>query len=536
MNKKFKISYVFLSIFSIIALSSCEIIALFYAEKVNKVLDSGANINVNSGDNRGVEGNILSPNEYEIEYTIDQINDYSVYNVEYTPSVGDVPILVIPIDLSGIYSNTPYKATAVNKEKIRKTFFGETGDSSLYYESVASFYKKSSYDKLNFYGTVTDWYDVRKAGFSKTNKIEDSDDVIELMNSAIEDLNINTSSFDSDKDGYIDAVWLIYNYYDYSTASELGINLSINYWAYTFWDQNEKTPSVSSPVTNAFAWASIDFMDSMGASTLDAHTYIHETGHLLGLSDYYDYGGECSPTGGVDMMDANIIDHNYYSKMLLGWVKPYIVTGDCSITLSTSNDEHNFFIVPYDGLSLKTKNNKTYFNIFDEYMVVEYYSPTNLNKKDSDNPYYTNYQGFTNSGFRVYHADKRAMYIKVEGSRFVGAYYSNQELSTSSGILFFITNTFSGDNAESSTIEQIKSEVTLSNFTYSDKYCELFLIDKSDTYNYSSHYKKGEQYICATNNSLFYSGDMFSLSTYKDQFYNSKFNNGKSFTSNIKFN
>ena len=76
---------------------------------------------------------------------------------------------------------------------------------------------------------------------------------------------------------------------------------------------------------------------------LDTHTYIHETGHFLGLNDYYSDTPTYSPIGKHDMMDANVGDHNSYSKMLLGWTKPYLVTGNGTIDLNEFYD----FIIEY---------------------------------------------------------------------------------------------------------------------------------------------------------------------------------------------
>ena len=61
-------------------------------------------------------------------------------------------------------------------------------------------------------------------------------------------------------------------------------------------------------------------------------TIIHETGHALGLPDYYhamaqmQYGAW--PTGiiGSDIMMDNVGDHNGFSKWLLGWLDEDQVT------------------------------------------------------------------------------------------------------------------------------------------------------------------------------------------------------------------
>jgi len=56
---------------------------------------------------------------------------------------------------------------------------------------------------------------------------------------------------------------------------------------------------------------------------------IHETGHALGLPDYYDYNGDIGPDGGVgglDMMHGNWGDHNCFSKFMLDWLQPTVFT------------------------------------------------------------------------------------------------------------------------------------------------------------------------------------------------------------------
>ena len=62
---------------------------------------------------------------------------------------------------------------------------------------------------------------------------------------------------------------------------------------------------------------SYDFCRGLGISSLDkdgdAHTAIHETGHMLGLSDYYatttDGDTSYNAVGTYDMMSANFLDH-----------------------------------------------------------------------------------------------------------------------------------------------------------------------------------------------------------------------------------
>jgi M6 family metalloprotease-like protein len=150
--------------------------------------------------------------------------------------------------------------------------------------------------------------------------------------------NTSCSGFDLNSDGCIDGVWLVYGCPDYSNVA----SLTSNFWAYTYYDYSiaGQSLTLSNPSAYHYCWASYDFMyemqDSWGKNKVDAHTYIHETGHLLGLDDYYvasDKATNAGPMGAVDMMDANVIDHDAYSKFSFGWVKPYVVSSSCTIVL-----------------------------------------------------------------------------------------------------------------------------------------------------------------------------------------------------------
>ena len=63
-------------------------------------------------------------------------------------------------------------------------------------------------------------------------------------------------------------------------------------------------------------------------SLLRQYTAIHETGHQLGLTDYY-ANSYTSGTNAAVMMDRNEGDEDCFSKMLLGWISPQVVTSSC---------------------------------------------------------------------------------------------------------------------------------------------------------------------------------------------------------------
>ena len=95
-----------------------------------------------------------------------------------------------------------------------------------------------------------------------------------------------------------------------------------------------------------YSFASVDFIFGDGDLNYpDARTYIHETGHMLGLIDYYS-DNSSAPAGMVDMMDFNIGDHNAYSKFSLGWVNPRIATKSGEYTLKPFQENGDCIIVP----------------------------------------------------------------------------------------------------------------------------------------------------------------------------------------------
>jgi M6 family metalloprotease-like protein len=337
-------------------------------------------------------------------YDVDAAEE--VYNLRSTKTQH---ILVLPIMVRGFESN----ATDVKRNNIYKTFFGDASDTG--WESLASYYWKSSFGQLLLNGTVSEWWD---CGYttSQIKNFTDSewssfDPTWRLLQEGISwyknRYRTDGKEFDLDGDGYFDAVWMVYSAPDYSKDSSLGST----FWAYTFEDFRY-VGDPTSPLGHKYCWASYDFMDEgYGLNGCDAHTYIHETGHLLGLQDYYTYGGASNygPMGKIDMMDNNIIDHNAFSKFAYGWVDPYVVSDSCVITLHPSATTGECVLLPTAG--------GWNGSAFDEYMMLEFYTPTNLNQKDSVAPYPGNkLQGFTENGVRIYHVDARLCTADYNGS------------------------------------------------------------------------------------------------------------------------
>lgn len=356
---------------------------------------------------------------YNSAFTTENMNKDNLglgYGYHYLPSTGNSKLLVIPIQ------TTDCKFDSDDSERLEAAFFGEASETG--WESVASFYEESSYGQLHISGEVTSPVTLnmttsqlaakaKKATDSNTNYTDT------ILESALEVLtektDLDLSQYDTNNDKIIDAVWMIYAP-AYDTNSDL-------YWAYTTWAT--KAGQVGGYTPCCYAWASIDFLDAGGYVLPDAHTYIHETGHMMGLDDYYSYDYSASdgcydtPIGGVDMMDFNIGDHDSFSKYLLGWKTPTVLTKEYleannnTLTLSSMVANGTSFLIPTYKDGEKNYNDTP----FDEYLLMEYYTPTGLNYQDSKGSGYAGRLAtYTQPGIALYHVNATIGKISATGS------------------------------------------------------------------------------------------------------------------------
>lgn len=139
--------------------------------------------------------------------------------------------------------------------------------------------------------TVTDVYTPTLTGsqFVTQEKKSDGGGTYQLLEEFYTKGKINGSSidytkYDGNSDGYVDGVWLIYNANKYSEV----YGESSKFWAYSYnYVTDEALPSKSKPVFNKYANCSQIFLyEGSNSNGEDAHTIIHETGHMLGLDDY----------------------------------------------------------------------------------------------------------------------------------------------------------------------------------------------------------------------------------------------------------
>ncbi len=313
-----------------------------------------------------------------------------------TPSKGNVKIFVVPVNFSDLITVYDFR-NKTNLNKLKAAFSGTKEDyTTEYAESLKSFYLKSSYGALNFDFVFTD---VFTPSFTSEDFVKRTDDYGTETSYLIEEfysngtigkqkINFLDPSYDVNNDGYVDGVWFIYN--------DDRVNKRTNYWPYTYWYQKNSNINIS-----VYANCSVYFTYEGTSLGYDAHTLCHETGHMLGLDDYYitsGGGNTMSPLGGLDMMDYNIGDHNAFSKFALDWVKPYIVEDDSLLTIKPFESSGECIIIPTSSFNESA---------FSEYIILEYYTPTGLNELDSKVAYQGLEKYFTIPGIRMFHVDAR---------------------------------------------------------------------------------------------------------------------------------
>ncbi len=440
------------------------------------------------------------------DYAIDQTDYNNGAGLFSLPASGNQKLLVIPVTFSDYPCSTNY--CTARRADLEDVFFGASADTG--WESVASYYEKSSYGQLHLDGIVTPVYESSMSSSTFASNYRSSGDYADyydptwlIVEQAVDWYKSYSGSelteYDLDDDGFIDAVWIVYNNPNSQNASYSSDGEAV-FWAYTYWDyDNWNYGSVSSPVPMTYAWASYDFMyEGYGSSEVDGHTYIHETGHVLGLDDYYSYTeGDWGAAGGLDMMDYNVLDHNAYSKFFLGWSDPFVVDGTkaaTTINLSPFESSGQFILI----------NDEWNGSAFDEYLAIEFYTPTGLNYQDSRVGGYpgNNVRGFTVPGIKIYHVDARLGLFSSTSGAFLS--YTDSAVGSASSYPFI---------AHSNSSE----------YSANEDYRLLHLLEAGGV----NTFLDGE---IADNDTLFRAGDEFNPTDFEDFFARSggRFNDGSS--------
>lgn len=345
-----------------------------------------------SSEDLPISSSDISSETQPLSYRLDITKTLKSRSKKSCPSLGKVKALVVPVHFAN-------DTTTMNTDLIKGAF--DTPSDSDYvpeWRDVKSFYKESSYNKLNFEFVFLDTYIPEKPSTyyeSKANFNGDSYNTNasralykEILNHF--DSTYDYNDFDADKDGIIDCIYMIYDHpVDYTYKNMF-------WWAYTSWYvDDDKFDNVG---LGNYIWCGLDFFTKDGLKN-NTQTIIHETAHLFGVDDYYDYdtskGATKGGLGGADLMDNDngspCGDHNAYTKSILGWTSPTVI--DLNDNNKELIQELKSFQATGDTIILANEFNKEK-EMYQEYFMLEYYTPTHLSERDKP---------FTISGVRVLH-------------------------------------------------------------------------------------------------------------------------------------
>jgi M6 family metalloprotease-like protein len=279
------------------------------------------------------------------------------------PTTGNVRIFALLID----FPDYPHTVPASTVDSM---LFGAGNPANFPVESLTNYYHRSSYGLLDLDGVTLGWY---RAPYNRSvvEGMGTPDNLIkEALNSF--DATHDFSVYDYNSDGTIDYFVVMYAgphgdfgslLWGYQTSfGDYGYLLDGKHLGKYSWQWESEVPDV----------------------------VIHETGHALGLPDLYDGDHTVGPRGGVGSFDpmgsSGLYDHNSFSKWILDWLTPSVVSGlEQTRTLNPLSEQPEALLV-WPGGDLG--------NPFSEYFLVE-----NRQSVANDNV------GFLPNGLAIWHVD-----------------------------------------------------------------------------------------------------------------------------------
>jgi len=285
------------------------------------------------------------------------------------PTIGTNKILILCI----AFADRP---NTVSYHTVTNMVFGTGTPGNYPRESLQRYYQRSSYGQLLLEGTVLGWYTCtnNRSFYKPDGAAYDNYANYLIIKEALDYFDAqghDFSQYDNDGDGYVD-------YFAVYWTGPVGA------WATFWWGYQWSLYSADLRKDGVRFY---DFSWQWEASS--PLVLIHETGHALGLPDYYDYDSSVGPRGGVgglDIMDGNKGDHNCFSKFMLGWVEPTFVTTSLYAYPQRASAWFRDAVLMMPG----TTNGAQAFN--------EYFMMQNRYRTGND----TNMPG---SGFLIWHVD-----------------------------------------------------------------------------------------------------------------------------------
>lgn len=298
---------------------------------------------------------------------------------------GDAKMLLVRVE----FADVKFEDSKIySEEAFYNMVMGDESTGIFPHESLNAYYERSSYGKLNI--TSDQVYSCTVSKNRDAYEWADEGEQ-ELLMEVFEmlDESVDFTDYDANHDGRIDGVCI--NFAGENTG-----------WGSTWW--SHKYDFLDSGIMyDGVTPAGYIFLETyLEDETYGTQTLIHETGHMLGLPDYYSQNSD--GIGTTDMMNNNIGDHNGFSKWLLGWIEEENILrisredGAAEVELSPLSCEvpgdkkliaviapedtsvySEYFIVQYD----EHRGNQSVSDIMDPRYRI-YHVNANLNEEETD--------------------------------------------------------------------------------------------------------------------------------------------------------
>ncbi len=318
----------------------------------------------------------VSDTEFSQDYSASNDSVFESFS-DCSPCTNQINAIIFMIDFQDVKYNPEYSEdyegeNVLTSTELEQVVFGDEDVTSIYYpyESMSAYYKRSSYGALDLSGIVLPYTTINNRCYYDSTTNDDGDSSVgyeELVMEVMDyyDDEIDFTTYDSNKDGLLDNI--------YFSVPLNGEDSDSTWWG----NQSTWATNMDYCVDGEYISKYV-ILDGQPFSQNIAYynqICIHETGHLMGLPDYYDtkvtdddFEG-FDGMAGYDMMDEMSGDHNAFSKIMLGWIN----RNDVEI-VDTSSYNQEYTLTPIESTKqvLLIPINQWNGNFCDEYYLLEY--------------------------------------------------------------------------------------------------------------------------------------------------------------------